>query len=262
MLVVRPDTIVRWHLDLLKRRHAAACAPKRRGRPPTIRSVRALVLRLARENGSRGYSRIHGEFTAPGMVAASTVWEILREHGIAPAPERAGTTRAGFGRGQAGALLACDLFETRTLTGARLYVFAVIEHAAGRIRILGATAHPTAQWVARPGRNLAMDLQDAGSKARFLDTGPGLEVHASLRRRADWRRPGDRARRHPDADDELRDRAVDTDLPARAAGSHLDLERAPPAARAGRVVLQRAPPAPDTGPSRTTAVATRTHRRP
>ncbi|MGW9032240.1 integrase, partial [Streptomyces sp. NPDC055722] len=55
LLLVRPDTIVRWHRDLLKRRHAATCMPKRRGRPPTVRSIRALVLRLARENGSWGY---------------------------------------------------------------------------------------------------------------------------------------------------------------------------------------------------------------
>jgi putative transposase len=169
LLLVRPDTILRWHRNLLKRRHAATCAPKRRGRPPTVRSIRALVLRLARENGSWGYRRIHGELAALGIkVAASTVWEILREHGIPPAPERAGTTWADFLRSQADAILACDLFETRTLTGARLYVFAVIEHATRRIRILGATAHPTAHWVVQLGRNLVMDLEDAGSTARFL----------------------------------------------------------------------------------------------
>jgi putative transposase len=65
-------------------------------------------------------------------------------------------------------LLACDFFEVRTLTGARLYVLAVIEHATRRIRILGVTAHPTGQWVAPLGRNLAMDLQDAGSGAKLL----------------------------------------------------------------------------------------------
>ncbi|MEU1595143.1 integrase core domain-containing protein [Streptomyces sp. NPDC005708] len=169
LLLVRPDTILRWHRDLLKRRHAAVSRPHRRGRPPTVRSIRALVLRLARENPPWGYRRIHGELAALGIkVAASTVWEILKEHGIPPAPERQSTTWAEFLRGQAEALLACDLFEVRTLTGARLYVFAVIEHTTRRIRILGATAHPTADWLVQLGRNLLMDLEDAGSRARFL----------------------------------------------------------------------------------------------
>ncbi|MFB7225475.1 methyltransferase domain-containing protein [Streptomyces sp. NPDC056227] len=143
--LVRPDTIVRRHRNLLKRRHAATCTPKRRGRPPTVRSIRALVLRLAHENSSWGYRRIHGELAALGIkVAASTVWEVLREHGIPPAPERQSTTWADFLRSQADALLACDLFETRTLTGARLYVFgldlspAMVDHAR--------RAHPALQF--------------------------------------------------------------------------------------------------------------------
>ena len=90
LLLVRPDTVLRWHRNLLKRRHAATCVRKRRGRPPTVRSIRTLVLRLARENSSWGYRTIHGELAALGIkVAASTVWQILREHGIPPAPERA-----------------------------------------------------------------------------------------------------------------------------------------------------------------------------
>ena len=168
-LLVRPDTILRWHRDLLKRQHGATCVPKRRGRPRTVRSIRALVLRVARENPAWGYRRIHGELAALGIkTAASTVWEILKEHGIEPAPERDYTTWANFLRTQADALLACDFLETRTLTGARLYVFAVIEHANRRIRILGATAHPTAEWTTQLARNLVMDLEDAGSRAKFM----------------------------------------------------------------------------------------------
>src|SRR2546423_9861336 len=101
-------------------------------------------------------------------VDASTVWEIVREAGIDPAPGRSSSTWADFLRSQAHALLAVDFFETVTLTGARMYVLAVIEHATRRIRILGATPHPTAAWVAQTARNLAMDLHDAGSRARYL----------------------------------------------------------------------------------------------
>jgi len=68
----------------------------------------------------------------------------------------------------ADALLACDFFETVTLTGARLYVLAVIEHATRRIRILGATPHPAASWVAQAAKNLVMDLEVSGARARFL----------------------------------------------------------------------------------------------
>ena len=134
-----------------------------------MHSIRALVLRLARENPSWGYRRLHGELLVLGVkVAASTVWEILKEAGIDPAPERASTTWADFLRSQADALLACDFFETVTLSGTRLYVFAAIEHANRRIRILGATAHPTASWVVQAAKNLVMDLEDAGCRARYL----------------------------------------------------------------------------------------------
>ena len=142
-LLVRPETVLRWHRDILARRHAVRSRPRRPGRPRTVRSVRLLVLRLARENPCWGYRRIHGELLVLGVkVAASTVWEILQQAGIDPAPERTSTTWADFLRSQASALLACDFFETITLSGARLYVLAVIEHATRRIRILGATPHP------------------------------------------------------------------------------------------------------------------------
>jgi putative transposase len=168
-LLVRPDTVLRWHRNLVKRRHAASCRPKRPGRPRTVRSIRVLVLRLAKENPSWGYRRLHGELLVLGVkVGASTVWEILKEAGIDPAPERNSSTWANFRRTQADALLACDFMETVTLSGVRMYVLAVIEHGSRRIRILGTTAHPSASWVAQAARNLVMDLEDLGCRARFM----------------------------------------------------------------------------------------------
>ncbi|MEV0523964.1 integrase core domain-containing protein [Streptomyces sp. NPDC050439] len=168
-LLVRPDTVLRWHRDLIKQRHAHTCRSKRPGRPPTIRSIRTLVLRLVRENPSWGYRRVHGELATLGIqVAASTVWEILSSEGIDPAPDRAATTWADFLRSQADALLACDFIETITLTGRRQYILAVIEHTTRRIRILGTTAHPTAAWVTQAARNLAMDLTDANATPAYL----------------------------------------------------------------------------------------------
>ncbi|KAK1177988.1 integrase core domain-containing protein [Streptomyces sp. NBS 14/10] len=168
-LLVRPDTVLRWPRDLARRRHAALSRPKRPGRPRTVRSVRILVLRLARENPNWGYRRLHGELLVLGVkVAASTVWKILKDAGVEPAPDRSSSTWASFLRSQADALLACDFFETVTLSGARMYVLAVIEHSSRRIRVLGATAHPTASWVAQTAKNLVMDLEDVGCRARFM----------------------------------------------------------------------------------------------
>lgn len=168
-LLVRPETVLRWHRDLIARRHARSSRPHRAGRPRTIRSIRRLVLRLASENSTWGYRRIHGELLVLGVkVAASTVWEILKEAGVDPAPQRTSSTWAAFLRSQAHAIIAADFFETVILTGARLYVLAVIEHATRRIRILGATAHPTAVWVTQTARNLVMDLEDAGCQVKYM----------------------------------------------------------------------------------------------
>ena len=88
-LLVTPDTIVRWHRNIVRRRWAARSMRGKTGRPATRRNIRALVLRLARENPDWGYRRIHGELAGLGVkVAASTVWEILKNAGIDPTPRR------------------------------------------------------------------------------------------------------------------------------------------------------------------------------
>jgi hypothetical protein len=168
-LLVRPDTILRWHRDLFAGRHAVKSRPRRRGRPPTVRSIRVLVLRMVRENPSWGHRRVHGELLTLGVkVAACTVWEILREAGIDPAPDRTATTWGVVppfaGRGAAGG----GLHETITLTVTRMYILAVIEHASRGIRILAATAHPTAAWKAQAARNLVIDIEDAGCTVKYL----------------------------------------------------------------------------------------------
>ncbi|MEU2900552.1 helix-turn-helix domain-containing protein [Streptomyces sp. NPDC001273] len=155
--------------QLVKQRHARICRPKRSGRSRTVRSIRALVWRLARENSGWGYRRTHGELAMLGItVAPSTVREILKAEGVDPAPERTVTTWAGFPRSQADALLAMDFIETITLTGQRQYSLAVVEHATRRIRVLGTTAHPTAGWVTQAVKNLVMDLEDVGAHAACL----------------------------------------------------------------------------------------------
>jgi putative transposase len=81
---------------------------------------------------------------------------------------------------QAQAILAAGFFETKTLTGATLYVLAMIEHATRRVRILGATAHPTAAWVTQLARNTVMDLQDTGAGVKFLIRDRDIRYPASF----------------------------------------------------------------------------------
>jgi len=180
-LLVTPDTILRWRRDIVRRRWAARSMRGKTGRPSARRNIRALVLRLARENSGWGYRRIHGELAGLGVkVAASTVWEILKKAGIDPAPRRSGPTWSQFLRSQAEAILACDFFTADLLDGTQAYVLAVIEHATRRIRILGVTLHPTREWTAQQARNLVMDLGEQAHRARFMIRDRGSDFTATF----------------------------------------------------------------------------------
>ena len=165
-LIVTPGTILRWQRNIVRRRWSRR---GRSGRPAAHRKVRSLVLRLARGNESWGYRRIHGELAGLGiMVAPSTVWQILKDAGISPAPRRDGPGWAEFLRSQAQGILALDFFTADLLNGTKVYVLAVIEHGTRRIRVLGATENPVQSWVVQQARNLLMDLDDAEMSVKFV----------------------------------------------------------------------------------------------
>ena len=156
-----------WHRRPVTRRWTTPARPP--GRPPVPAGLRALVLRLARENPTWGYRRVHGELAGLGYrVGASTVWRILTVAGVDPAPRRTGPTWREFLTAEAHGILACDLFHLETVTLTRLYGFFVLEHATRRVRILGVTAHPSGEWLAQLARTLLMDIEDAGQSFRFL----------------------------------------------------------------------------------------------
>jgi transposase InsO family protein len=165
--LVSPRTLLRWHALLVARRWTY---PHRRpGRPPTAEAIRALVLRMARDNPRWGYRRIQGELVGLGhTVAASTVWAILKGAGLDPAPRRAGPTWRQFLSAQAHAILAVDFAHVDTVLLRRLYVLLVIEHDRRHVHLAGITAHPTGAWVTQQARNLLMDLGERADRFRFL----------------------------------------------------------------------------------------------
>ena len=147
--------------DIVRRRWARLSRRGRSGRPATHRTVRSAVLRLARENESWEYRRIHGELAGLGItVAPSTVWQILKSAGINRAPRRHGPSWAEFLRSQAQGILALDFFTADLLNGTKVYVLAVIEHGTRRIRILGG---PGPQ---RHARAPHWELRDRGGELR------------------------------------------------------------------------------------------------
>jgi putative transposase len=180
-LLVTPDTILRWHRDIVRRRWTARSKRGKTGRPATRRNIRALVLRLARENRDWGYRRIHGELAGPGVrVSASQVWENLKNAGIDPAPRRSGPAWSLFLRSQAEAIVECLFFTADLLDGTQAYVLAVIEHASLRIRILGVTLHSTGSWTAQQARNLLMGLGQQAHRVKFMIRDRGSNLTAAF----------------------------------------------------------------------------------
>ena len=163
---VQPETLLRWHRDLVRRHWTYAHRP---GRPSIPVGTVRLVLRLARENPTWGYRRIHGELVGLDIrLAPSSVWAILKRHGIEPSPRRSGPRWSEFLRTQASALLACDFFTVDTVLLRRLYVLFFIEHGSRKVHVAGVTTNPTAPWVTQQARQLAWRLGERAVPAKWL----------------------------------------------------------------------------------------------
>jgi putative transposase len=156
---VKPETLLRWHRQLVTRRWTYP--RKKPGRPPLDESRRTLILRLARDNPHWGYRRIVGELKGLGVaVSATSVRKVLLGAGLPPARERARSSWRAFLRQQAASGLACDFLTVETAFLQRLYVLFFISLATRRVEYIACTARPTGGWVAQQARNLVMQLGD------------------------------------------------------------------------------------------------------
>lgn len=176
--IVRPETILRWYRELIARKYDGSTR-RGSGRPTKGENVRELVVRMARENPSWGYTRIAGALSNVGhAVGRTTVKRILATAGIAPAPERRkGMSWKSFLRVHWDAIAAADFFtvEVLTLSGlTRYFVFFVIELKTRRVHVAGIVQQPYGQWMMQVGRGLldAVDGFLLGKRFLILDRDP------------------------------------------------------------------------------------------
>jgi hypothetical protein len=163
----RPTPGSRGHRDLVAKRWTYPHG--RPGRPAVPAGTTALILKLAKENPAWGYRRIQGELSTLGIsIAASSVWAILKRHGIEPSPRRSGPTWAEFLAAQAKGLIACDFFSVDTVLLRQLYVLFFIHHDTRTVRIAGVTAHPVKDWVTQQARNICIELAKQANVVKFL----------------------------------------------------------------------------------------------
>jgi putative transposase len=171
--IVKPDTILGWHRKLVAQKFDGSTQRKPPGRPPIDQALEALVVRMAQEHRSWGYDRIVGALANLGhTISGQTVGNILKRHGIAPAPERKTTTMwTEFIRTHMEVLVATDFFTTEVWTLGGLvtyYVLFFIHLGSRKIEIAGMTPHPHEAWMVQVARNVTMEEWGCLSPGQYL----------------------------------------------------------------------------------------------
>jgi transposase InsO family protein len=168
VFAVTPATLLAWHRRLVARKWDYT-SRRRPGRPSTAAAIRKLVIGMAIDNPAWGHRRVQGELVRLGhRIAASTVWQILHNAGIDPAPRGPGPTWEQFLTAQARGILAADFVHVDTVFLRRLYVLIVIEHGTRRVHLAGITANPDGAWTTQAARNFLMDLGQRAASIKFL----------------------------------------------------------------------------------------------
>jgi len=145
LVLVQPETVVRWHRDWVRRRWTRRSTRLHGGRPAIERQLHALVREMAAANPLWGAPRIHGELRKLGIdISERTVSRLLRRPRRLPSQ-----TWRTFLTNHAATLMSIDFFTVSTLTGRILFVFVVLAHQRRRIIHFNITEHPTVIWTAQ-----------------------------------------------------------------------------------------------------------------
>jgi transposase InsO family protein len=171
--IVKPDTILAWHRKLVAQKFDGSRQRRSPGRPTIDPALEALIVRMAQENRSWGYDRIVGALANLGYtVSGQTGGNILKRHGIPPAPERKTTTTwKEFIRTHMEVLVATDFFtaEVWTLGGlVTYYVLFFIHLSSRKVHVAGVTPHPDEQWMKQVARNVTMEEWGCLSPGQYL----------------------------------------------------------------------------------------------
>jgi putative transposase len=171
--IARPDTILGWYRKLVARKFDGSKVRRGPGRPRIKREVEELIIRMASENRDWGYDRIAGALANLGYeISDQTVGNVLRRHGVLPAPERKrSTTWAAFIRTHVALLAGTDFFTAEVLTLRGLvtyYVLFFIHLESRQVDIAGLTVHPDEAWMKQIARNATMEDCGALRDCRYL----------------------------------------------------------------------------------------------
>ena len=171
--VAKPDTILAWYRRLIARKFDGSKFRTSPSRPRVAPEVEALIVRFARENSGWGYDRIVGALANLGhAVSDQTVGNILRRHGIPPAPKRSQTTTwSDFIASHLAVLAGTDFFTVEVLTWrglATYYVLFFIHLESRRVTLAGLTRHPTSEWMLQMARNATDESAGVLRGLRYL----------------------------------------------------------------------------------------------
>jgi len=176
--IVTPEILLAWHRKLIAMKYDGS-AHRMPGRPPTRAEIRTLVIRMAEENRGWGYLRIQGALANLGhRVARTTVANILKRHGIAPAPERIKrTTWKEFLKRHWDQIIATDFFTVEVWTCSGLTRFVVLffmDVSTRKVQIGGIANKPDGLWMGQIARNLtdAVDGLFLGKRYLIHDRDP------------------------------------------------------------------------------------------